>query len=215
MPPKGKTENDEGLLEYLEDIIGSNSYVEPANLAAEKVEQLTEVRQEKLNRVKAAEKEKDGLAGAKAEAEALVSKDREIRRKRNVLFQIHGMHARREGEEASEQRGLLSEKLDAERLRLSEADERVAEIENGMSDQKKECECNFGSDKTSPFSLTPLTRRSSLRRADRNEGIVHGVRTPGHSNEGEYQVREGKYQEAGGEGDRGAVQDGGRPDRSR
>ena len=67
MPPKGKTENDEGLLEYLEDIIGSNSYVEPANLAAEKVEQLTEVRQEKLNRVKAAEKEKDGLAGAKAE----------------------------------------------------------------------------------------------------------------------------------------------------
>ncbi|KAL7542434.1 hypothetical protein ACHAXR_011785 [Thalassiosira sp. AJA248-18] len=138
MPPKGKNENDEGLLEYLEDIIGSNKFVEQANLAAERVEQLTEVRQEKLNRVKAAEKEKDGLAGAKAEAEALVGKDREIRRKKNVLFQIHSMHARNEGETASEQREGLVEQLDAERAKLTEADERVSEIENGMTDQKKE-----------------------------------------------------------------------------
>ena len=107
MAPKGKNENDEGLLEYLEDIIGSNKYVEQAAAAAERVEQLTELRQEKLNRVKAAEKEKDGLAGAKHEAESLVGKDREVRRKKNVLFQIHAMHARKEGEEASEQRGGL------------------------------------------------------------------------------------------------------------
>ena len=138
MAPKGKNENDEGLLEYLEDIIGSNKYVEQANLAAEKVEQLTEVRQEKLNRVKAAEKEKDGLAGAKVEAEALVGKDREIRRKKNILYQIYAMHAENEGEDATEERTGLVEQLEAERTKLSEADERVAEIENGMSDQKKE-----------------------------------------------------------------------------
>ena len=59
MPPKGKTENDEGLLEYLEDIIGSNKYLEETNEAAQQVEVLTETRQEKLNRVKAVEKEKD------------------------------------------------------------------------------------------------------------------------------------------------------------
>ena len=53
MPPRGKTESDEGLLEYLEDIIGSNKYVEETNLAAAKVEALSEQRQEKLNRVKA------------------------------------------------------------------------------------------------------------------------------------------------------------------
>ena len=138
MPPKGKNENDEGLLEYLEDIIGSNKYVEDANLAAEKVEALTELRQEKLNRVKAAEKEKDGLAGAKVEAESLVGKDREIRRKRNVLYQIHAMHANHEGERAEEHRGELAERLEAENAKLVEADERVAEIENGMSDQKTE-----------------------------------------------------------------------------
>ena len=138
MPPKGKTENDEGLLEYLEDIIGSNKFVEDANKAAEKVEQLTELRQEKLNRVKAAEKEKDGLAGAKAEAQSLIGKDRDIRRKKNILFQIHSMYARQEGEEANEQRAQLVEQLETERLKLQEADERVAEIENGMADEKRE-----------------------------------------------------------------------------
>lgn len=138
MPPKGKNENDEGLLEYLEDIIGSNKYVEQANLAAEKVEQITELRQEKLNRVKAAEKEKDGLADAKAEAEALVGKDREIRRKKNILFQIHAMHSRNEREVATSERGELSERMESQRSKLVEADERVAEIEDGMADQKRE-----------------------------------------------------------------------------
>ena len=139
MPPKGKADgNDEGLLEYLEDIIGSNKYVERANLAAARVEQLGEVRQERLNRVKAAEKEKDSLSGAKAEAESLVNKDREVRRKRNVLYQLHAMHARREGETATEEREELGGRLDEERASLAEADSRVSEIEDGMSGQKRE-----------------------------------------------------------------------------
>jgi structural maintenance of chromosome 4 len=138
MPPKGKTDGDEGLLEYLEDIIGINKYVEAANIAAAKVEQLGEVRQERLHRVRAAEKEKDGLSSAKAEAEALVSKDREIRRKKNVLYQIYSMYARNEGDEAGTERTELLTKLNEDHTKLVEADNRVAEIENGMSDQKKE-----------------------------------------------------------------------------
>jgi len=138
MPPKGKNDGDEGLLEYLEDIIGSNKYVEAANIAAAKVEQLGEVRQERLHRVRAAEKEKDGLSSAKAEAEALVSKDREIRRKKNVLYQIYSMHTRNEGDEAGTERTELLTKLNEDHAKLVEADNRVAEIENGMSGQKKE-----------------------------------------------------------------------------
>jgi len=139
MPPKGKADgNDEGLLEYLEDIIGSNKYVERANLAAARVEQLGEVRQERLNRVKAAEKEKDSLSGAKAEAESLVNKDREVRRKRNVLYQLHTMHARREGETATEEREELGGRLDEERASLAGGHSRVSEIEDGMSGQKRE-----------------------------------------------------------------------------
>ena len=89
MPPKGKTENDEGLLEYLEDIIGSNKYVSDTDEALKRVEALTEQRQEKLNRVKAVEKEKENLEGGKREAEAFVFKEKEIRKRRNVIFQMN------------------------------------------------------------------------------------------------------------------------------
>eukprot|EP00557_Chaetoceros_sp_GSL56_P011228 CAMPEP_0176486162 /NCGR_PEP_ID=MMETSP0200_2-20121128/5422_1 /TAXON_ID=947934 /ORGANISM="Chaetoceros sp., Strain GSL56" /LENGTH=1331 /DNA_ID=CAMNT_0017882847 /DNA_START=84 /DNA_END=4076 /DNA_ORIENTATION=- len=140
MPPKGKTENDEGLLEYLEDIIGSNQYVEQTNEAAQKVEELTELRQEKLNRVKAVEKEKEGLEGAKLEAEALLNKEREIRKKKNILYQIHKHACQVEFERMEEKRSELSTQLEEERAKLDVATKRVKEIENGLSTQHAEYE---------------------------------------------------------------------------
>lgn len=138
MPPKGKTENDEGLLEYLEDIIGSSKYVEETNLAAERVEALTEQRQEKLNRVKAVEKEKDSLESAKLEAEALLGKEREIRRKQNILYQMEMLATDRDIERLSEKKQLAEEKLNAERGRLESANQRVQQIEEGLSGERKE-----------------------------------------------------------------------------
>ena len=138
MPPKGKTENDEGLLEYLEDIIGSSKYVEETNLAAEKVEALTEQRQEKLNRVKAVEKEKDSLESAKLEAEALLGKEREIRRKQNILYQVQMLDSDRDIERLSEKKQRAEEKLNAERERLESANQRVQQIEEGLSGERKE-----------------------------------------------------------------------------
>ena len=137
MPPKGKTENDEGLLEYLEDIIGSSKFVEETNLASEKVEQLTEVRQEKLNRVKAVEKEKDSLQSAKLEAEALLGKEREIRRKQNILFQIHAAKAQKEIDFFKEKSQKVQEKLEVERQKMAEANERVREIEEALVERRK------------------------------------------------------------------------------
>ena len=140
MPPKGKTENEDGLLEYLEDIIGSNKYVDETNEAAEKVESLTEARQEKLNRVKAVEKEKDSLEGAKLEAEALLNKEREIRRKKNILYQINLMNVGNELNTAREQHESLTTELEEERVKLHKADDRVQEIESGLSAQNTEYE---------------------------------------------------------------------------
>ena len=126
MPPRGKTdEDDDGLLEYLEEIIGSNKYVEETNAAALQVEQLTDARQEKLNRVKAAEQEKDNLESAKLEAEALLLKERDIRRKQNILFQLHLMHLDEEHAEALEQRNSLREKLDKVRAELVNKEQSV------------------------------------------------------------------------------------------
>ena len=140
MPPKGKNKDDDGLLEYLEDIIGSNKFVEETEAAAEKVEELTEVRQEKLNRVKAAEKEVAALSGAKSEAMGLVNKDREVRRKKNVYYQINQMHARQEGDRAEVERGEVVTKLDDAKAKLSEADAQLDEIEEGIAGQRAEYE---------------------------------------------------------------------------
>jgi structural maintenance of chromosome 4 len=78
----------------LEDIIGFNKFVKQANEAAAHVEALTEQREERLNRVKALEKEKESLEEAKLEAQALLGKERDIQRKKKILIQIDAMEAR-------------------------------------------------------------------------------------------------------------------------
>jgi len=140
MPPKGKTENDEGLLEYLEDIIGSDKYVEDTDAAVSKVEEFTEQRQEKLNRVKTVEKEKQSLEGAKLEAEGLLNKEREIRRKKNVLFQIQRLSIKTDMEVVLEKKAALASNLHEEQEKLKTANVRVLEIENGLSEQNIEYE---------------------------------------------------------------------------
>lgn len=61
MKPKAPNEHEDGLLEYLEDIIGTSKYKVPIEEASEKLENLNEERSEKLNRTKIVEKEKQSL----------------------------------------------------------------------------------------------------------------------------------------------------------
>lgn len=83
MKPKGATEHDEGLLEYLEDIIGtsksvlslvsawnrkvadkianSNRYKAEIELAVVEVDRLNDARGVQMNRVKLVEREKSAL----------------------------------------------------------------------------------------------------------------------------------------------------------
>lgn len=138
MAPKGKNENDEGLLEYLEDIIGSNQFVEETNQAAENVDLLTEQRQERLNRVKAVEAEKENLEGAKLEAEALLAKEREIRKKKNILLQIYSCEVDKEIEVEGERRKIHEEALEEERLKLQEANVKVAQFEESLEEDTNE-----------------------------------------------------------------------------
>ena len=48
MKPKAESEHDEGMLEYLEDIIGTNRFKEPIEQASKDVEELNEKRGEKV-----------------------------------------------------------------------------------------------------------------------------------------------------------------------
>jgi structural maintenance of chromosome 4 len=131
MPPKGKTEQDEGLLEYLEDIIGSSAYVTDTNEAAIKVEALSELRQEKLHRCKAVEKEKDSLEAAKQEACALLQAERNIRREQNLYYQLLSWQTDTMQQEQYEpQREKLQQQLQGVREQLESAALRISEMEN-------------------------------------------------------------------------------------
>nr|AAI07945.1 Smc4 protein [Rattus norvegicus] len=89
MKPKGQTEHDEGMLEYLEDIIGCGRLNEPIKVLCRRVEILNEHRGEKLNRVKMVEKEKDALEGEKNIAIEFLTLENEIFKKKNHICQYY------------------------------------------------------------------------------------------------------------------------------
>ena len=64
MKAKAENENETGMLEFLEDIIGSNRLVKPLSKLQSKVDELNDLRAEKMNRVRVVEKEKNCLGGA-------------------------------------------------------------------------------------------------------------------------------------------------------
>ncbi|KAI0082329.1 hypothetical protein K474DRAFT_1655715 [Panus rudis PR-1116 ss-1] len=69
MKPKAPSEHEDGLLEYLEDIIGTSKYKEPIEEALAEMDRLNEDRAEKLNRLKIVERERNALEEQKREAE--------------------------------------------------------------------------------------------------------------------------------------------------
>uniref|UniRef100_A0A8C0U6B4 Structural maintenance of chromosomes protein 4 n=1 Tax=Cyanistes caeruleus TaxID=156563 RepID=A0A8C0U6B4_CYACU len=89
MKPKGQTEHDEGMLEYLEDLIGSARLKEPIQTLCRRVELLNERRGEKLNRVKMVEKEKDALEEDKNKAIEFLCLENQIFKEKNQMCQYY------------------------------------------------------------------------------------------------------------------------------
>jgi structural maintenance of chromosome 4 len=136
MPPIGKNGNDDGLLEYLEDLIGSTKFVAPTTAALALVEQYSTLRQEKLNRVKSVEQEKEALVGAKQEAEALLSKDRQIRSHQNRLYQFYRHEAHLEYQQLQSEHAVTSALYQTERDKYTAEQERITQLEDLVRHEK-------------------------------------------------------------------------------
>ena len=89
MKPKAANEHDDGLLEYLEDIIGTSKYKSPIDESAAETETLNEVCMEKSNRVQHVEKEKNGLEDKKNKALAFIKDENELAQKQSALYQVY------------------------------------------------------------------------------------------------------------------------------
>ena len=89
MKPKAANEHDDGLLEYLEDIIGTSKYKTPIEESAAEVETLNEVCVEKSARVQHVEKEKNSLEDKKNKALAYIKDENELAYKQSALYQVY------------------------------------------------------------------------------------------------------------------------------
>ncbi|KAG9242366.1 RecF/RecN/SMC [Calycina marina] len=89
MKPRAANEHDDGLLEYLEDIIGTSKYKTPIEESAAEVETLNEVCIEKSGRVQHVEKEKNSLEDKKNKALAYIKDENELTLKQAALYSVY------------------------------------------------------------------------------------------------------------------------------
>lgn len=87
MKAKAQTPNECGLLEYLEDIIGTSRYKEPLLQINNRVESLTEERTDKHNRCKLAEREMNDLKQPMEQAVEYLQNENELTRTKNLHIQ--------------------------------------------------------------------------------------------------------------------------------
>uniref|UniRef100_A0A8D0PAS9 Structural maintenance of chromosomes protein n=1 Tax=Sus scrofa TaxID=9823 RepID=A0A8D0PAS9_PIG len=151
MKPKGQTEHDEGMLEYLEDIIGSGRLNEPIKVLCRRVEILNEHRGEKLNRVKMVEKEKDALEGEKNIAIEFLTLENEIFRKKNHVCQyyiydlqkrIAEMETQKEKihedtKEINEKSNILSNEMKAKNKAVKDVEKKLNKITKFIEENKE------------------------------------------------------------------------------
>ena len=140
MKPKAPTPHEDGLLEYLEDIIGSNKLKEPIEEAQKQVESLNEARGAQLHALKASEQQLKSLEERKAEAEAFIRAEAQLRQKRSALYQKNTARCSALISEAEARRSELDGRLADERSKRKENTDKLSALEKAYKKGKKEYE---------------------------------------------------------------------------
>lgn len=88
MKPKSNDPNDPGLLEFLEDIIGTSRFKEEIDQIEADYDRVADTKKEKWERMKYSETELKKLDEVKDEAIQFVRREKEMYQFKNTLFQI-------------------------------------------------------------------------------------------------------------------------------
>ncbi|PAA62513.1 hypothetical protein BOX15_Mlig034484g1, partial [Macrostomum lignano] len=132
MKPIAPNEHEEGLLEYLEDIIGSSRFKNPLTRIVRRIDALNDLRLEKVNQVKAVEKQKADLQGERDKALQYLRLCNQIVSKKNILFQIY----RRECA------ATIDSMRGEQEQRQSELDAALAKLQEAKQQSKRKVEEN-------------------------------------------------------------------------
>lgn len=147
MKSKAPSPHEDGLLEYLEDIIGTVKYKAPIEESLVDMDKLSDERSERLGRLRIVEKEKDRLEGHKDEAEAYLKDCNNVARKKNILYQrylldlseniqVCHQHIAELGQQLTDEEGKVSGRKDA--LSAFEVEyKRIEKEAKGMENEMK------------------------------------------------------------------------------
>ncbi|KAK8644328.1 hypothetical protein V6N13_123638 [Hibiscus sabdariffa] len=130
MKPKSQGPHDEGFLEYLEDIIGTNKYVEKIEESSKELESLNEKRSGVVQMVKLAEKERDSLEDVKNEAEAYMLKELSLMKWQEKATKLAHEDTNSKMNELQENVSNLEENLKNKRVEIKESSKRLKELES-------------------------------------------------------------------------------------
>ena len=140
MKPKGQTEHETGLLEYLEDIIGTDKYIEKIEETGMTLESLQDQRQAMVNRLKIAERERNGLEPAKKQAEAYLAKEIACAEAKRLLSSIYIGKIQRNMDKIGSNVETLSSKLKEEGVKCAAFSEMLSKYERRYDEGQEEME---------------------------------------------------------------------------
>ncbi|KAH3675464.1 hypothetical protein WICMUC_002753 [Wickerhamomyces mucosus] len=134
MKPKAEKENDDGLLEYLEDIIGTSNFKSTIEDSYKKIEELNEVCQEKENRFGLVEKETNTLEPEKEKALQFILQEKRLVENQSLLYQYQALKSKENIEVNNNVLKELKEKLKAENAESIEFQNEVKVLEKAYNE---------------------------------------------------------------------------------
>ncbi|CAK7269621.1 Structural maintenance of chromosomes protein 4 [Sporothrix epigloea] len=142
MKPKAGNEHEDGLLEYLEDIIGTSKYKTPIEEAATQVETLNDICMEKSGRVQHVEKEKSSLEDKKEKAIAYIRDENELAMKQSALYQIYTSECHDNVAVTEEAISQMQAELDAELEKHHGGEQDIKLLEKQFAKGSKKCDAH-------------------------------------------------------------------------
>ncbi|KAF2967822.1 hypothetical protein GQX73_g5740 [Xylaria multiplex] len=140
MKAKAANEHDDGLLEYLEDIIGTSKYKTPIEEAATEVETLNEICMEKSGRVQHVEKEKNSLEDKKNKALAYIRDENDLALKQSALYQLYISECNDNVAVTEEAISQMQAQLDAELEKHQGSEHIIKQLQKSYSKGSKDFE---------------------------------------------------------------------------
>ncbi|KAI5956447.1 SMC4 [Candida jiufengensis] len=137
MKAKAEKEGEDGLLEYLEDIIGTTKYKQLIEDSMSRIEELNTICQEKADRFNLVEKDKEALDEKKVEALRFLELERKLNHHKSIQFQYNINHFETKINERQTEADDLERQLQEKKLANNEVFKLIEEETAKQSEIKK------------------------------------------------------------------------------